>query len=77
MAKNTPPPPDITAPAAHDHQTCPLAGKYQTWFLDYASYVILDLAVPAIEDGLNPVHHRLFPALSTLNAGRNPQFTTH
>jgi topoisomerase-4 subunit A len=70
VAKNTPPPPDITAPAAHDHQTGPLAGKYQTWFLDYASYVILDRAVPAIEDGLKPVQRRLLHALKSIDDGR-------
>ena len=33
-------------------------GQYKTWFLDYASYVILERAVPAIEDGLKPVQRR-------------------
>ena len=33
-----------------------LTGMYQSWFLDYASYVILERAVPHIEDGLKPVH---------------------
>ena len=35
-----------------------LQGQYKTWFLDYASYVILERAVPAIEDGLKPVQRR-------------------
>ena len=37
-----------------------LTGMYQDWFLDYASYVILERAVPAIEDGLKPVQRRIF-----------------
>ncbi|HAL52287.1 MAG TPA: hypothetical protein DCP78_08700, partial [Sphingobacterium sp.] len=36
-------------------QTIPLSGLYENWFLDYASYVILDRAVPHINDGLKPV----------------------
>ena len=36
-----------------------LTGMYQDWFLDYASYVILERAVPAIEDGLKPVQRRI------------------
>ena len=34
----------------------PLSGMYKEWFLDYASYVILERAVPALADGLKPVH---------------------
>ena len=36
-----------------------LSGMYQNWFLDYASYVILERAVPHIEDGLKPVQRRI------------------
>jgi hypothetical protein len=36
----------------------PVTGLYENWFLDYASYVILERAVPAIEDGLKPVQRR-------------------
>ena len=36
-----------------------LAGKYKDWFLDYASYVILERAVPHIDDGLKPVQRRI------------------
>ena len=38
-----------------------LSGMYQDWFLDYASYVILERAVPALEDGLKPVQRRILP----------------
>ena len=48
----------------------PLAQSYQNWFLEYASYVILDRAVPAIEDGLKPVQRRILHALKELDDGR-------
>ena len=41
-----------------------LTGMYQDWFLDYASYVILERAVPAIEDGLKPVQRRILHAMT-------------
>src|SRR6187549_2399528 len=47
-----------------------LPGQYRTWFLDYASYVILERAVPAIEDGLKPVQRRIFHALKEMDDGR-------
>ena len=37
------------------HGVIPVSGLYENWFLDYASYVILERAVPAIEDGMKPV----------------------
>ncbi len=37
-----------------------LSGMYQNWFLDYASYVILERAVPYVNDGLKPVQRRIF-----------------
>ncbi len=43
---------------------------YQTWFLDYASYVILERAVPKIEDGLKPVQRRILHALKEIDDGR-------
>lgn len=43
---------------------------YQNWFLDYASYVILDRAVPNIDDGLKPVQRRILHALKELDDGR-------
>lgn len=43
---------------------------YKTWFLEYASYVILDRAVPTLEDGLKPVQRRLMHALKEMDDGR-------
>src|SRR5271168_4695683 len=48
----------------------PLARDYQTWFLDYASYVILDRAVPHLEDGLKPVQRRVLHTLWEMDDGR-------
>lgn len=48
----------------------PVSGLYQNWFLDYASYVILERAVPRIEDGLKPVQRRLMHAMNEMNDGR-------
>lgn len=45
-------------------------GMYKDYFLDYASYVILERAVPAIEDGLKPVQRRIFHALKEMDDGR-------
>ena len=45
-------------------------GQYKTWFLDYASYVILESAVPAIEDGLKPVQRRILHAMKEMDDGR-------
>ena len=47
-----------------------LPGMYQSWFLDYASYVILDRAVPHISDGLKPVHRRILHAMRRIDDGR-------
>ena len=47
-----------------------LTGMYQDWFLDYASYVILERAVPAIEDGLKPVQRRILHAMKGVDDGR-------
>lgn len=46
-----------------------LRGMYQTWFLEYASYVILERAVPNIEDGLKPVQRRILYAMKTIDDG--------
>lgn len=45
-------------------------GMYKDWFLDYASYVILERAVPAIEDGLKPVQRRILHSMKDLDDGR-------
>ena len=47
-----------------------IGGQYKTWFLDYASYVILERAVPAIEDGLKPVQRRILHAMKEMDDGR-------
>ncbi|WP_340198698.1 DNA gyrase/topoisomerase IV subunit A [Ascidiimonas sp. W6] len=47
-----------------------VSGMYKDWFLDYASYVILERAVPAIEDGFKPVQRRILHSLKELDDGR-------
>jgi topoisomerase-4 subunit A len=51
-------------------ETAPLARNYRNWFLDYASYVILDRAVPHLDDGLKPVQRRLLHTLWEMDDGR-------
>jgi topoisomerase IV subunit A len=51
-------------------KTARLSGMYQDWFLDYASYVILERAVPGIRDGLKPVQRRILHAMKDLDDGR-------
>jgi len=52
------------------HTSVPVTGMYKDWFLDYASYVILERAVPAIEDGLKPVQRRILHAMKEMDDGR-------
>ncbi len=52
------------------HDSIPVTGMYKDWFLDYASYVILERAVPAIEDGLKPVQRRILHAMKEMDDGR-------
>ncbi|KAF0130397.1 MAG: topoisomerase IV subunit A [Bacteroidetes bacterium] len=52
------------------YRTLHLNGMYENWFLDYASYVILERAVPDINDGLKPVQRRLLHAMKQLDDGR-------
>lgn len=55
----------------HGEQQSVLIDKmYQNWFLDYASYVILERAVPAVEDGLKPVQRRILHAMKEMDDGR-------
>src|ERR1700757_3014835 len=55
----------------HAEQSSVLINEmYQSWFLDYASYVILERAVPAIEDGLKPVQRRILHAMKEMDDGR-------
>ena len=48
----------------------PLSGMYENWFLDYASYVILERAVPAIQDGFKPVQRRILHSMKEMDDGR-------
>ena len=52
------------------HTDSGIGGQYKTWFLDYASYVILERAVPALEDGLKPVQRRILHAMKEMDDGR-------
>src|SRR5690606_38725109 len=52
------------------HTSVPVTGMYKDWFLDYASYVILERAVPAIEDGMKPVQRRILHAMKEMDDGR-------
>ena len=60
------------APAGEEavHNVISLSGLYENWFLDYASYVILDRAVPHIHDGLKPVQRRILHSLKEMDDGR-------
>ena len=62
---------DYKAPAKGDTKVIyHLSGMYQHWFLDYASYVILERAVPHINDGLKPVQRRILHSMRRLDDGR-------
>ncbi len=52
------------------HDVIPVSGMYENWFLDYASYVILERAVPAVEDGFKPVQRRIMHSLKEMDDGR-------
>ncbi|MBD1430468.1 DNA gyrase/topoisomerase IV subunit A [Sphingobacterium litopenaei] len=54
----------------HASNTIPLSGLYENWFLDYASYVILDRAVPHINDGFKPVQRRILHSFKEKDDGR-------
>lgn len=53
-----------------NHNVIPINGLYENWFLEYASYVILDRAVPNIYDGLKPVQRRILHSLKEMDDGR-------
>ncbi|MBD1262501.1 DNA gyrase/topoisomerase IV subunit A [Maribacter polysiphoniae] len=61
---------DNTGTDDSGHALTKVTGMYKDWFLDYASYVILERAVPAIEDGFKPVQRRILHALKELDDGR-------
>mgnify|MGYP001248600421 FL=1 len=55
---------------SQQHSDNGVTGQYKNWFLDYASYVILERAVPAVEDGLKPVQRRILYAMKEMDDGR-------
>jgi len=57
---------DLTDDVVRQH----LRGMFQSWYLDYASYTILDRAIPHIDDGLKPVQRRILHSMKTLDDGR-------
>jgi topoisomerase-4 subunit A len=59
-----------TAETSLNSTSIPLTGLYENWFLDYASYVILDRAVPHINDGFKPVQRRILHSLKEMDDGR-------
>ena len=65
-----PPRSDYDPTIATDSITHHLSGMYQSWFLDYASYVILERAVPHIMDGLKPVQRRILHSMKQMDDGR-------
>ncbi len=62
--------PENTEPIEHHNTITKVTGMYKDWFLDYASYVILERAVPAIEDGFKPVQRRIMHSMKELDDGR-------
>ena len=64
--------PEMQSDAAYDKGTriTRVSGMYEDYFLDYASYVILERAVPALNDGLKPVQRRLLHAMKEMDDGR-------
>ena len=52
------------------HNITQVSGMYESWFLDYASYVILERAVPAVQDGFKPVQRRIMHAMKEMDDGR-------
>ncbi|MDB6128034.1 MAG: gyrA 1 [Verrucomicrobia bacterium] len=70
IEKATEPPPKRKKGEKVQDEQAPLAQHYRKWFLDYASYVILDRAVPHIDDGLKPVQRRVLHTLWEMDDGR-------
>lgn len=61
---------DSTHSSNDGDQVIPLSGMYEEWFLDYASYVILERAVPALLDGFKPVQRRIMHSMKEMDDGR-------
>jgi topoisomerase IV subunit A len=57
-------------PIPIEQETSAIKGMYREWFLDYASYVILERAVPALQDGLKPVQRRILHSMKEMDDGR-------
>ena len=68
--KNEKPSPGPGIPNGHIKEAVHIKEMYGNWFLDYASYVILERAVPAIEDGLKPVQRRILFSMKQMDDGR-------
>ncbi|MDE5796491.1 MAG: DNA gyrase/topoisomerase IV subunit A, partial [Muribaculaceae bacterium] len=62
--------PGYFVPGSSGDKKTILSGMFRNWYLEYASYVILERAVPHIEDGLKPVQRRILHAMQTLDDGR-------
>src|SRR3954462_6366045 len=60
----------VSSTPARSHTLKHVDGMFETWFIEYASYVILDRAVPHIDDGLKPVQRRIMHSLRELEDGR-------
>jgi topoisomerase-4 subunit A len=69
-AGGEPPDAPVATDAPRNPEDAPLAKHYKSWFLEYASYVILDRAVPHIDDGLKPVQRRILHTLWDMDDGR-------
>ena len=61
---------DIDNPEEDSGSEIQVSGMYENWFLDYASYVILERAIPSIYDGLKPVQRRILHSMNRLEDGR-------
>lgn len=70
VADDATPPSGRGNAVAVNESDAPLAASYRSWFLEYASYVILDRAVPHIDDGLKPVQRRILHTLWEMDDGR-------
>ncbi len=70
ITAGSPPKSDYDPMRAKDGITHHLSGMYQNWFLDYASYVILERAVPHVIDGLKPVQRRILHSMKRMDDGR-------
>jgi topoisomerase-4 subunit A len=70
MARKKPQDKNEQSPSSEHHVVTYLKGMYEDYFLDYASYVILERAVPDIKDGLKPVQRRILHSMWDINDGR-------